>query len=470
MDRLDPQEPKATADIPLLEGTRLQWTKSLLRGDSYYSMSMLIYKLGEEAAQLPGFLVAKFNGAHRDADQDDDCLPDEVELSSPEEEKPSQMYKNRTERLLKTAMDGRRNFMIFQTLPRDMLESIVLGTVAWDYHPRRSHGNDGRGGYERPEKGGYGIYAFGLAGRKVGLGELKVLVKNLKSYILGYMIWDQHGESWPNDSKSRSSRDLVQGIDSKIGKHTDEAPRFITSNDGKKGMLDLVRSLQRRVDKSLELDPMGDTPMIQTPVYVGLSNQLADTMPKHDPTSRKDDALKNSNKAHGLVCSLVKLQGLEPEAVCRVALLLWDKDDLWLGETLDGLNRTECGSRVRSNAPPLDRDAEEFVKIHHAYHFDNLEATLNDLQERKAFIDEFGRLQSVLNDDVVEKAKRARAESERLGLDMSKLREIIKKGEAKLELGRKKVKAVQETMEILDCLEQIKAAIDLDNILGPSKE
>jgi hypothetical protein len=32
MDTLDPSDPKPTAEVPLLEGLRLQWNKSLLRG------------------------------------------------------------------------------------------------------------------------------------------------------------------------------------------------------------------------------------------------------------------------------------------------------------------------------------------------------------------------------------------------------------------------------------------------------
>ncbi|KAH8782774.1 hypothetical protein F5883DRAFT_679524 [Diaporthe sp. PMI_573] len=490
METLDRQEPMGTAAIPLLTGNRLKWAKALLRGDSYYAMRALIYEMGEEAAEMPNHLINEHGGAvHKDAEQDDEYAPggeesssgqeDEEEDDDVEQETP-EGYRNRTERLLKTAMDARNNFVLFQCLPRDMLKSIVLGTVAWDYHSQHPNSRDRRGGYERPKKGGYGIYVFGLAvegrgGKWLTSNELKTIVEDLKTYVKGYVAWVAHDNSWPSDPRSRRFRDFIHDVDNQIGKHEGFAPRSITSSKGKRRMDDLIKSLQGRMDKSLELDPSGNTPMIQTPLYVGLSTNLANRIPKHDPSSRQDNALKGSNRAHGLVCALMKKHMLAPEIVCRVALRLWDKEDLWLGEVLicalanglvhqDGLNCTECGGRVHSNVPPLDREAEQVVKIHHGYLYENVDATLKDLRERKAFVDDYHMLLSALNDPVIDEAREAMQNYEVLGQEMAELRRRVQEKEARLDLSNKVVEAANEASEILDLLGQV-MGIGLEGIV-----
>lgn len=483
METLNSRDPKPTAEVPLLEGMRLQWTKSLLRGDSYYEMQGLIHEMGEEAEGLPSYLMSKygrFKGGEED--EDEEYVPDDSSSASQEEDEPI-LYHTRTERFLKTGMDRPQNFTIFQCIPRDMLKSLALGTVAYDYYPRGSRAP--RGGYKIPKKGGYGIYVFGLAvkdrqGKWMTAMELKVLIQNLERYVAAYEVWSGNDNSWPGGRRSMALRDFVNDVDNRIGKHDVSSPRYITSDAAKDGMVALINSLQRRVDESLKLDPTGSTQLIQTPLYVGLSTKLSERMPKHDPTSKKDRALENSNKAHGLVCSLMKVQGLSPQAVSRVVLLLWDKEDLWLWETLvcaianglisqDGLNRTECGSRVRSNGPSIDPTAEDIVKVHHAYLYENNKATLKFLQGKKAISDQLQMIRSAIDDPVIQKAADMRKTLEESGRDMKRLRDRLRLEEEELELELNKVKAAEESLEVLDLLRQL-SEIDLSVFVSDSRE
>lgn len=479
METLDSSDPKPTAEVPLLEGLRLKWTKCLLRGDSYYEMQGLIHEMGEEAARLPSYLTPKYERPKGDEDdEDDEYVPDDSSSASQEEDEPV-VYKTRTERFLKTSMDRPQNFTIFQCLPRDMLESLALGTVAYDYYPRGSRAP--RGGYKIPKKGGYGIYVFGLAvkdrqGKWMTANELQILIRNLKRYVEAYDTWSGNGDSWSRSRRSRTLRDFVNDVDNRIGKHDQSSPRYITSATARDGMMALISSLRGRADQSLKLDPTGNTQLIQTPLYVGLSTKLADRMLKYDPTSKKDGVLENSNKAHGLVCSLMKVQGLSPQAVSRVVLLLWDKEDLWLWETLvcaianglisqDGFNRTECGSRVHSNGPSIDPDAEDIVKVYHSYLYENSEATLVHLRKMKALYDRCRMFRSVLDDPVIEQAKGTRDRLEKSGRDMDGLRDRLRLEEEELELGRGQTKAAEEELEVLSLLEQLRE-IDLSGFVS----
>lgn len=475
METLDSRDPKPTAEVPLLDGLRLEWTQSLLRGESYYEMQGLIREMGEEAARLPQYLVSKFDRSKRAEDNEsDEYEPDDSPSSSDGEDEPV-AYQTRTERFLKTAMDRPQNFTTFQCIPRDMLKSLALGTVAYDYYPRGSQAP--RDGYKIPKKGGYGIYVFGLAvkdrqGKWLTATELKVLIRDLERYVAAYEYWSNNDNSWSRSRRSRDLRGFVNDVDNQIGKYDESSPRYITSEDAKDSMMALISSLQRRVDESLKLDPTGSTQLIQTPLYVGLSTKLADRMPMHDPTSTKDDALENSNKAHALVCSLMKVQGLSPQAVSRVVLLLWDKEDLWLWETLvcaianglisqDGFNRTECGSRVRSNGPSIDPDAEDIVKVHHGYLYDNSRATLMYLQERKATLDQHRMLQAVLNDPIIEKAKIVKDLLDETARQKQRFRERLRYEQEQLELERAKAKELEEYLEIQDLLLELKSKLDL---------
>jgi len=236
-------------------------------------------------------------------------------------------------------------------------------------------------------------------------------------------------------------------------------------------MVALISSLQRRVDESLKLDPTGTTQLIQTPLYVGLSTSLADRIPKHDPTRKNGGALESSNKAHGLVCSLMKVQGLSPQAVSRVVLLLWDKEDLWFWETLvcaianglisqDGFNRTECGSRVSSNGPSIDPAAEDIVKVHHSYLYENSKTTLEYLRKRKTLSDQRHMLQSGISDPVIEETKGIRDALEASGRDVKRLLDRLRSEEEQLELEQDEVRAAEEALEVPDLLEQL-VGIDL---------
>lgn len=476
MDTLDAQEPVATAELPLLEGMRLRWTRCLMRGDSYFAMQGLVYQMGEEAARMPDYLICSYGMMRKNEDDDDDEYKDDEEED--EQSSDDVEYKNRTERFLKTGMDTTRNFVILQAIPRDMLKSIVLGTVAWDYYPRP--GNALRNHYRKPTKGGYGIYVFGLAvdgrdGKWLTANELDRLVGDLKRYVRGYERWRDLDGVWSDASiDDVELRDFITEVDTQLRnpQTAQDGPRYLMKEHGREGMLDLIKSLQRRVDKSLEINPAGDTPLIQTPIYTGLSTNLASRMPQHDPTSKA--GLRYSNRAHGMMCALMKLQGLQPKAVCVIAVRLWDKDDLWFSETLicalanglisqDGFNCTECGSKLKINAPLLDPDGEEHVKVRCKFLYENSEATLQDLRQRKAFLDEFQEIDSVLADPLPREAKVANKECQQLGQDMERLPVLDKGLTGQIALEEQKLDATDEGTDFLALLGLFQS-IDLSGV------
>jgi hypothetical protein len=289
--------------------------------------------MGEEAEKLPRYQISKYEPSKRadgdkdeyvpdgdevdEDDEDEEFVPDD-ESSTSQGDEPV-VYHNRTKRFLKSSMKNTQNFDIFHCIPRDMLKSLALGTVACNYYLHWSKAP--RGGHKIPKKGGYGIYAFGLSvkdrdGKWLAATELQVLVRNLEKYVAAYEAWSNNDNSWPLTLRSIELHDFVIDVDSRIGKYDKSGPRYVTSEAAKDGMLAMASSMQRRVDESLKLGPTGSTQMIQTPLFVGLSTSLADRMPKHVTANNNESALEGSKTrggGHAQTAGGHRLFGLDDE-------------------------------------------------------------------------------------------------------------------------------------------------------------
>lgn len=409
MDLLDYYNMVPTDRIPLLEATRLAWAKSLANKDSYYTMFLMLLELADAAANLPRYIQCRFIPSKKglndqNAEDEEDEQAAAINGETQDTENPgiemfnvgeNREYNTRTEKYLRSVVVEKdwRSFTLFLAIPRAMLESIVLGTVAWDYDRARGPGT--RDHYT--DCSGFGIYVVGVSvsnrgGAWLTANEIKVLIATMSRYIRGYQAWEHGGQSWaPGD---RELQEFVASVDNQFGIHKSKVPRFVNSPDGKLGMEDLIKSLQRRVDASLLLAPAGNTPMVQSPLYVGLATELKNRVSAHAANVGITGTLKRSNKAYALLMSLMHYQGgINPVSTCRCVLRVWEKEDLWFAETLvaalasslicqDGFNRTECGDPVKSKHCRYQSEAEQYVKYISRYLKDNMQAASDDVDER----------------------------------------------------------------------------------------
>lgn len=245
MNTLPVKKTAPTVAIPMVDGTRLQLAELVRCGESYYTMAMQLPALADEAAKLPQYLISQF------AEKRVTATGGGISLEDVGQDKK---YKTRTEKYLRTAMDTDwRNFVTFLSIPRPMLESIILGTVAWDYDAER--GTD-RGFYKQAQR--FGIYVIGLAvqGRKgawLTANEIMKLVTNVDRYLEAYDMWAED-EEWPKSGAGQRLKDFVAKVDNQLGLHKTGAPRFVKSADGQEAMEDLAKGLRKRAELSLELD------------------------------------------------------------------------------------------------------------------------------------------------------------------------------------------------------------------------
>lgn len=417
-------------------------------------MAMQLPTLADEAAQLPQYLLSQF--AEKKVTADDGGI-------SLEDVGKTKKYKTRTEKYLRTAMDTDwRNFVTFLSIPRPMLESIILGTVAWDHDSKR--GSD-RGFYKQAQR--FGIYVIGLAvrdrqGAWLTALETTTLVTNATKYLEAYDMWAEN-EAWPTTDAAQELKDFVAKVDNQLGLHEHDTSRFVTSADDRIAMNDLVAGLKERVERSLELDPAGNLPMIQTPLYVGMSDELSKRLPKHDSTMSANSILASSNKPCAFVMSLMKLQGREPlpKAVC--VLRVWEKRDLNFAETLvsalahsmichDGFNWTECGDMGKSSGAKYDEDCEEYVKYRSRFFYDNCKAVIEDLQARKSHLDDLAKLQPVLDGKLVTSTEQVLEACKMLEKQMEEMEEAQMEWLEKKEEFEAANKEIEKELEMIDLI------------------
>lgn len=378
-------------------------------------------------------------------------------------------YENRTEELLSNGMTADfRRFTLFHAIPRPALESVVLGTVAHDYY-----GNRGQRRENYKDKTGFGIYAIGLTVEKrdgawLTANELKVLIGNMKRYVQGYDHWETH-RGYPKTTQHKASWEFVLDVDNRIGaidpktrRELGPQPRFCTSDGGRSGVQDLVRTLDKMAEESLKVDRAGDTKLTQTPLYIGCSVGVGGRLDQHSLKLTGSSALQHSNKAFGLVACLMSYQNLHPKEVGICIVRLWDTKDIPYSEVLvcslanslicqDGFNRVECGDSMTNK--PLDKEGEEYVKARAPYLCTNLTESLREIEVRNSFINEFRNLQPQ-----VDGQKEELLDGMNDGLDglennvslLPDLKSECKKAIAVYEASRKNLQQELEDLELLD--------------------
>lgn len=221
MDKL-PSPIGPSAQIPLLTGCRLRFTKALAAQVSPWALTSLFPRLVRELEDVPKTRHTKLENTIRLLGQ----------AGGP-------------------SVDG-DVWDLFHTIPRDLLESLVLGTVAFD-HSRTQNRVTGL------DNNGPGIYILGLSivgrdGQFLDGRELDLLIQDLQTYIQGSTVLRRKKPAATRSATERAAVQLVTDVDFTYGVGAAGRPRFIcdAENDALAGHL--LSSLQARRQAMFALD------------------------------------------------------------------------------------------------------------------------------------------------------------------------------------------------------------------------
>ncbi|KAL2120080.1 hypothetical protein VTJ04DRAFT_4106 [Mycothermus thermophilus] len=334
------------AQVPLISGIQLDLLKAIKDGGSYWAISCMFPRLAQELRSI---------GMNASAD------------------------------LFAGMGSIQRNggpMDLFHSVPRDLLASVILGTIAYDTHPQRPQGQR----LEGLEDDGPGIYALGISingrdGAFLTLPELKQLIEDVETYHSGV---PQAGRA-----PTQAAHDWVRKVDGVFGGNRRKRPtRFVEKEADFGKIMQLRDMLVRLRDAMVQANATSQTHLIQSPVYVGCSNDLSDRLKTYDLDGK---TLKDMNRLLGLTVSLLKARDLEPMIQATVLLRTWARQQLPAAEMLlaglagaystqRGFNVAEAGGNKDKNQDRVMVNDETYVFATLPHLAINLDHSLDELR------------------------------------------------------------------------------------------
>ncbi|KIL95578.1 hypothetical protein FAVG1_00315 [Fusarium avenaceum] len=309
---------------------------------------------------------------------------------------------------------------LLHSIPLKVVQSIVKNTVAYDDHngdfpcfstPQRSDPE------EIP-----GVYVIGISvqqerGRFLNITEMERVIDDVKKYIVGYQATVQYEADVAEKGVQFARKNLSPEQDSarrhlrSVDKWAECAdisnPVFITKDEEIPRIRALVETFKKMCNPSL--DPTKSVRMIQSPLYVGCSKNLADRTNRYSQKS-----LRGINKPLGLTLAILKRQNIRYTLHTRVVVRIWKKDQLPLAEQLvttlagslvyqHGFNATEGGgtgpNTVTSREGLKTNAGLVICRLGLLYH--NVKESIEEIEIRTKFLQDL----DIVNGEIVEMSR-----------------------------------------------------------------
>ncbi|KAI6083293.1 hypothetical protein F4821DRAFT_271847 [Hypoxylon rubiginosum] len=325
--------------------------------------------------------------------------------------------------------------ILFHTIHRKTLRSLVLGQLPHDLHDRYS--SNWNNVYD---KEGPGTYLIGISiedrqGAFLNWKEIKKVTGHLEEYRAGCEAWTQGqlGESYGQSQITSAQKSAIQKaclIDNEMELDDDKkwepgsrlvAPKCMGGKGGVSNINHLIEMLGRRVNESFD----EDTYQISSPVYTGCGRRMPKRLLGHDPDYSN---LKSSSHVLRLLQSCIRYMGLKPLIHSIPIIEVWEQRLIGLSEvlvtvlaqsliTIDGLNVIKPGTVPGAGDTNVDfyKEAKKAVWVMRPWFRENLQESLSYLQGRdilqgcfetmKAQYKSVGELRKSIDDTKVEQGK-----------------------------------------------------------------
>ncbi|TQV95958.1 hypothetical protein IF1G_05787 [Cordyceps javanica] len=279
------------------------------------------------------------------------------------------------------------------------LQSLMMGTVARDAFVTGSE--------HWPGKDGPGIYAVGIAvvgrfGAFLKSNELEDLASNVDKYVEAYRAYKVLSSL--RTGPQNASIQFATAVDSSIHTFFKYGCRSITCNDDADRAALFAERLRHRATYAKLLDPSGDSVQMQSPLYIGCSDQVVERIKSYDPP--KFDRI---NKLLGLTLNLLSYMEIPSRAIARSVMPIWDHRHLNQAERLvttlasslvsqEGFNATEAGGNPSTASGSAFRENQMQVFVNKPYFNDNIIKATNTLKAIEDYQEELITLRDKLRD------------------------------------------------------------------------
>ncbi|KAI3549617.1 hypothetical protein CSPX01_02268 [Colletotrichum filicis] len=282
---------------------------------------------------------------------------------------------------------GKNSLMLLHAIPRELLRSLIQGTLAFDTVNSRDASC-------YPAKG-QGIYAIDVyienrGGKFLGYDEITRVITELEDYIKAYRInlRTLHGQQ--AEIAERMLLKKAYAFYDAFGTSATDKTRLISNS------ADFVHQIQG-------MQYVGCSGDLGTRVPVYAANNALGGKRTLDPTSINTPLI--------LLLSAIKASGLVPKTVSRVILKTWEPRLLPIAERLvislarsnylqDGLNVAEGGGQRGKDGASTMRHMKFEVLCVRPYFSTNIQLSLADLEQRRVFPDNLKAIDSARGDIV----------------------------------------------------------------------
>ncbi|KAG7047474.1 hypothetical protein JMJ77_0010826 [Colletotrichum scovillei] len=356
-----------SSKTPLMDGVRVDMLKVLDRGDSLYELTLCFPDIANE-------LIAA------GMTKQPDCTIAQLRLDHAR---------------------GWETTEVLHIIPRDLLRSIIKGTVAMDFGPNRPHDYD-----EDSSEAGIYVIAVSVDGRDgkfLNWSELGELTTALQTYADAYTI---HKRGAPRGITESVKTSIAKEIDLAVnGQWTAAKTRFICNDTQHQHVMAFIENLQRRRTPMFPGVAEAAIHQEQCPLYIGCSSKLNETLPKYSLSTN----LGGINNLLALLISALRHMGLEPAITRRVVMITWKRTQLPVAERLvialarsyvlqDGCNIAEGGANRSGYKYSLD--AETSVSVHSTAMEENLTASQRDIRDRKECLQNLQEAKAIQENNV----------------------------------------------------------------------
>ena len=364
---------QATAELPVMHDSRTAFAEAFLRGASPYALITLLPEMARGLGNVRSFSVLKTV-----------TLLEEVERETVATDRTSMVWE------------------LFHAIPRTVLQSLMLGTVAYDASSMRGYDTDGPGVYL------LSISISGRNGRFLTRLEMETLIENMQDYFVGAELTlgiytEPQGQPPLPQNRKDELKKLTAEINVvyvKISKGSKKAhPYFasVASDDATKlnrGCTRFLDRLKSQAEELRKLDPGGAVKTLQLPLYVGCGQNIKTRVKKYEV--KTGNHLADANAFYTLMLSLLKHQGLVPKRHVVGALRTWKDGHMKVAEQLvaalalsypdfGGLNWTEAEDHPSKFAITRQHKLQVFQQ--HPFLKVNIKHSIEDIEARERFAD-----------------------------------------------------------------------------------
>ncbi|KAL6912767.1 hypothetical protein ACHAPO_007272 [Fusarium lateritium] len=354
---------------------------------------------------------------------------------------------------------------LLHSMPPCVVESIIKGTFAYDDQHQRLRC------YKMPTKNGIeipGIYVVGLSrvgtsGEFLNINEMKILIQCLEQYIEGYFAYAKRetlvGTGTELSFEEKRAIRRLKTIDSYAGGNLTPKPIFIEKPEEVPRIRALIRTFRGMCDSSL--DSTGTVRMLQSPLYVGCSKNLADRTAIYEKAS-----LRSLNKPLGLTLCIMRKINKPLLVHVRNVIRIWEPTQLSIAEQLvtslagslvyqHGFNATEAGgtgpNTIKSpagifhNAKVVMSDIKQLAT--------NARDSIAEMERRKGFLESLHKIRGSVADialttEECDRQLRSLPEDFRWNDTLSKMEELVDRLQEDMEEKKKILKFWQLMVEI----------------------